>query len=276
MPANVPVAQAEAPNDAPKTQEPANALKKDFKPSYGEFSQSLFYTPEDIERMKKVLYMYEQVQRPEGTVAVVKDEFTELLDDVKPIESIQEPSKYPSFYLSSVVYRSSRDWLFWMNGEKYSPKKLPDDMKVVAVSPRSVTFSWTPQYVSQAKMRYEMKRTDNSLPRHFKASGGNVRYDKETESFIFTVAPNQSFVSAAFAIYEGKHGDRGVPVMAQQVQLDNIIPDNAPIEPFRDPDAELKSTMRQLQRVNSNLNTLTPRSRTTNNPATPPSTTPTN
>jgi hypothetical protein len=238
-------------------------IKKDFKPSYGEFEQSLLYSAQDIDRMKKVLTSYESIKRPEGSAKPVKDEFTELLN--MPVPTISEPENYPTYYMSSIVYRSPKDWLFWMNGTKYTPKKMPGGMKILAMSPRAALFAWEPEYIEQAKTRFERELIDTSIPKHIKAHNSYVKYDEKNNRFTVSIAPNQSFVSAAFAVYEGKHADKAVPEMPQEMRVNaalNDVPAVVSPQNFRDPDAELKATMQQQQRMSNNLGQLAPR----NNP----------
>lgn len=237
---------------------PAGAeLKKDFKPSYGDFEQSLLYSPEDIDRMKKVLYMYERVKRPEGAIAPVQDEFAKLIDAPVDAMPIDEPQQYPSYYLSSIVYRSSRDWLFWMNGKKYSPKKMPENMEMVSISPRAVTMIWNPSYVGSAHMRYEQKQYDQTIPKHLRSRMSQVRWSEEGGHFLFTLSPNQTFVSAALGVYEGKFADRSVPAITQTVG--EVFAEPGPPPEAIDPNANMKATIDQLQKVNRNLSQLAPR-----------------
>lgn len=244
--------------------QPVLQVKENYIPSYGDFPQSLLFNATDIDRMKKVLVAYESVKR-------INIPIVAALEVEIPVVTIKEPQQYPSFYLSSVLYRSPKDWLLWMNNNKYSPKKRPSEVTLLSISPRSVVFSWKPEYIQQAKMRFEQKLVDKTIPKHFKSAMSKVHYDKNREAFIFTLAPNQSFVGAALGVYEGKYASRNVPTIVPQDQANEIL-NSANIAPDPivglDPDAKLKATVQDLNRIRSNLVQLAPRNNP-NRPAAP-------
>ncbi|MFZ4125087.1 MAG: hypothetical protein ACOYJ2_03325 [Rickettsiales bacterium] len=260
-----------APTNVVEAQQPSPQMKENYIPSYGDFPQSLLFSGAEIDRMKRVLFAYESVKRVDTPAAITPE--VEI-----PIAVIEEPKQYPSFYLSSIVYRTPKDWLLWMNGGKYSPKKRPGEVTLLSISPRLALFSWKPEYIQQAKMRFEEAMIDTTIPKHFKAAMSNVRYDEKREAFVFALAPNQSFVGAAFGIYEGKYASRDVPEMEQQAQVDAILTPAVPSVPNptagRDPDAGLRETMQGLDRMRSNLTQLAPRNNP-NAPSTPNVTGPT-
>ncbi|MBN8543422.1 MAG: hypothetical protein J0M34_04065 [Alphaproteobacteria bacterium] len=249
----------------------APQIKENYIPSYGNFTQSLMFNSTDIDRMKKVLYAYESVKRIDKPTASTQTPEVPIL----PIAAVEEPKQYPSFYLSSIVYRSPKDWLLWMNNAKYSPKKRPGEATLLSISPRAAVFSWKPEYIEQAKLRFEQSLIDKTIPKHFKSAMSKVRYDENREAFVFTLAPNQSFVGAAFGIYEGKYASRDVPEMEQQAQVDALLAPAAPVAPNpnanRDPDAALRATVQDLDRMRSNLTQLAPRNNpnAANTPTTP-------
>lgn len=253
----VPAAASEP--SAPAAVEPAGELKANFKPSYGDFATSLLFGADDIDRMKKILYMYESVKRSSGPAKTTSDIVT-LIEE--PISSIQEPAVYPSFHLSSIIYRSGGDWLVWINGEKFTTKNPPKLAEVVGISNRSVTFAWKPEYIDIVKARYDRNIIDMSIPKHYKSRMSQVRYDEAQHRFLFTLSPNQTFVGAAMGVYEGKFSARTVPQMVQEEQMDAIFDqDNTPAPQGLAPDADakLKSTLQNMQKFNNNIGQFAPK-----------------
>lgn len=243
---------------------PIPAAPSGFKPSYGEFENSLMYSAQDIDRMKKVLYGYERLQQQTDGIAV-KDEFTDLLVEVKPVVAIQEPAKYPSYYLSSIVYRSPKDWIFWLNKEKVTPKHPVADLKIISVSDRSVTFLWQPEYLSAVKMRAEKDLLSTALPNHFRVSSAKIEPNDVDKGVRFTLAPNQTFVGAALGVFEGKHWQYAPPKMEQEMHFDDsaALPQEGMMTgaTTTPPTAEdqLRATTQELQDFNRNLTRLTPK-----------------
>lgn len=175
----------------------------EFTPSYGRFQYSLFFTSEEIERMKQVLNLVES-QRDQSTPYVqVNDDFTKLLEHTVTVPS--EPPNYPNFHLSSLTYKGPNAWAFWINDKKYTPKKLPPDITVLAISARSVTLAWSPSYIATAHARWKANEVNRSLPKNRLAQQAvDVTYRSSPPAFVFTLAPNQSYVGGAFAVYEGR------------------------------------------------------------------------
>ena len=175
----------------------------EFTPSYGRFQYSLFFTSEEIERMKQVLNLVES-QRDQSTPYVqVNDDFTKLLEQTVTVPS--EPPNYPNFHLSSLTYKGPNEWAFWINDKKYTPKKLPPDITVLAISARSVTLAWAPSFIDTAYARWKANEVNRSLPKNRLAQqASDVTYRSSPPAFVFTLAPNQSYVGGAFAVYEGR------------------------------------------------------------------------
>jgi hypothetical protein len=265
LPENATTAPVAAPADAPATE--ANAATPDltaengFTPSYGRFQYSLFFTPEEIARMKKVLDLVDS-QRGQSTPDIqANDDFNQLLEQA--VTAPVEPQPYPNFHLSSLTYKGPDTWVFWLNDKKYTPKKLPPDMTVLAISSRSVTLAWTPSFINAAYTRWSAKEMDQSIPKNRLAHPmADVTYQSSPPGFVFTLAPNQSYVGGAFAVYEGKHEEKTLSPMSNAT-LQGVTPvgemsgSTPPSTP--EPDAELNQTMGQQQQFIDNLKTLAPR-----------------
>jgi hypothetical protein len=197
------------------------ALDSGFVPSYGSFQYSLFFTPEDIARMKQVLNPVESQRGQSTPDAEANDDFTKLLE-----HSVTEPSEppiYPNFHLSSLTYKGPNAWVFWINGSKYTPKILPPDMTVQAISSRSVTLAWSPSYIATAHARWKANEINRSLPKNRIAQQAvDITYQSSPPAFVFTLAPNQSYVGGAFAVYEGRQVEIANTPLSPNVSL--ILP----------------------------------------------------
>ena len=202
-PAVLPEAATEQKAMAAAPSSMGSTLDSGFIPSYGSFQYSLFFTPEEIERMKQVLNLVESQRGQSTPDAQANDDFTKLLENSVTVPN--DPTTYPNFHLSSLTFKGPNAWVFWINGSKYTPKNLPPDMTVQAISSRSVTLAWSPSYIATAHARWRANEINRSLPKNRLAQQAvDVTYQSSPPAFVFTLAPNQSYVGGAFAVYEGR------------------------------------------------------------------------
>jgi len=171
--------------------------------SFGDSNISIFYSSEQTELMKKALTSFET--RP--IVSDVKPKINQpvkldaFLDTPKTLD---EPQKYPVFYLSSIVYRSPKDWSLWVSGHKITSAKNTTDLTVTKISKDEVSFSWTPAYVDALNKRQEQNRfADTATIKNLLSRSQNVAFDKTTGMVTFTLRSNQTFAVAYFSIFEG-------------------------------------------------------------------------
>ena len=123
---------------------------------------------------------------------------------------------YPQFFLSSIVYYSSKEWSVWINTVKLTnpaasepieipvtqfknvsegtPEKAP--MKVVSINKEKVTFEWKP--LSMAKIT----ETLSALPPG--QNDARIVVDQDEKVVRFTLHANQTFSSHSMSVVEGE------------------------------------------------------------------------
>jgi hypothetical protein len=203
--------------------------------SFGDAPDSLLFSTQQIEEMRSVLRAFEgsNTGAADGTALVV---------EVTTPQALQEPSLYPVFYLSSIVYRHADDWTIWIATDAQStmatassividpsatvanaplvapvtagianrliritPKTNNGELRALRVSAHRVDFSWAPPYMPAMKQRVENKKfaSVGSL-KHRLIGGNNPVYDDESESIRFSLNANQSFSAAFFNCFDGR------------------------------------------------------------------------
>lgn len=163
--------------------------------SYGENGISLFYTTEQVDRMKRALEAHE------GKI-VTKN--AEPVEEAPVVEKVDEPTSYPVFYLTTIMYRSANDWSIWVSGFKITAQKNTTDLTVTAVTPDSVTFNWKPGFTAAFQMRSEGKNFADPGPlKNRLQTNSNIVYNPETGIVTFTLHQNQSFSVGHYAVFEG-------------------------------------------------------------------------
>lgn len=180
-----------------------------FTPSYGTFEKSLFYREQDISRMKNVLEVYERVaSKGEKTdIAVDEQNIDKLLEGLQDPNAKQEGAEalteFPVYYIGSVLVRSPRDWVFWLNGERITPRTKSGEISVIAVSNKGVTLHWKPTAFREIVNAATVNK-NSSAAKQYASLVQSVRVD-EAEGFIqFTLRPNQTFSSKYLKVLEGK------------------------------------------------------------------------
>jgi hypothetical protein len=181
-----------------------NQQQKQF--SYGDSPISLMFLPAQTEVMKKALSNFES----KPVVPVEKKPETTAEPTVKfdiPVEvpkKIEEPEKYPVFYLSSIVYRAPNDWSVWVSGHKITSAKNKTDLTVTSITANQVSFKWQPIYAEALTAREEKKLfAETDAVKNRLSPNQNARLDKATGAVTFTLTTNQTFALAYFSIFEG-------------------------------------------------------------------------
>ena len=175
--------------------------------SFGTAKNSLLFTPAQIEGMKKSLTAYESLSHEVGDAN--PDDTAVVL---APQKKIGEPSDYPVFYLSSILYHSPTDWTVWLDRTRITPATNSGELIVTQVAADHASFRWTPPYIDAIAARYsgntfaDAHRVANRF-----TDPDTTKYAHGNTSVEFTLRPNQSFVSAYFHTFEGKLASPKVP-----------------------------------------------------------------
>lgn len=246
------VATGEAPKEAEAEKE------KNFIASYGTYGKSVFFTEEEIKRMKQVLYISESFKGEAVSDKPQTDDtaFNDLLGSLnnKATVDVSPITEFPSFYVSTIVYKSPSNWSLWLNGNRVTPKRVPAGIEVVAVSPTGAQFLWKPEKFMQFKAYWDDIEAGKVAkpPARSLSQAAKVTFDKKNSAWVFTVKTNQTFASQYMAVLEGKH-DAESSVTPPATPVVNTV--QPVVEPplLEEPDKELRATSEELQRQDRQL-----------------------
>jgi hypothetical protein len=189
--------------------------------SYGSWKYSVMFSPEDNERIKKVLRSFElglddaQVKTDDKKDSL-DDTVNALMQDAEKA-GVVKTVRMPSFHLHSIMYTSAHQWSLWLNTDLIA-NDTPDTMQgveAVSVSSDRVVFKWTlpADAVAAVKAKKKSKKTAKSKNKveevpavasnRLAQSAAALRYDEKENAYYFTLKANQVFVSDSERIYEG-------------------------------------------------------------------------
>jgi hypothetical protein len=271
-----PVSSAQK-SEAPSAKEPSTATNESVPDapelpaefSFGTHPYSLFFSTDQITQMKQAL------EEAETRLAAGTPPEPLAVPTIAP-PAPPEPPSYPNFYLSSIVYRGPGSWVFWMNGQQYTPKNPPPEMQVLAISSEAVTLLWQPTFLEDAVDRMKQKEFSQTIPSNLLAqkSEPGVVYDSDRGGLIFTLRLNQSYVGGAFAVYEGRYDEMPVPPLggASAANVSEATPSSGSAGSPQIPQMVMdQDTLNQLQQIQNNLGLLRPRNTQGGQQVTPPS-----
>jgi hypothetical protein len=182
--------------------------------SYGTATTSLMLTPHQLKNMMIALSTFESVVPDEKNT--MPEEPKLLIPKPETVEApkIEEPKTYPAFYLSSIAYRSAKDWTVWVNRIRINPKNNEGEVRVTRVTPDRVWFVWEPSYKPAFNQRIREKKFEPSDDlRHRVSKESGISYNEKTGVVSFSLRPNQTFAPAYYSSFEGKVEASSVPTL---------------------------------------------------------------
>ncbi len=190
--------------------------------SFGDSDVSILFLPSQTQVMKQALINFES--RPVHTATVEKTKEPTLKLDVIAEPHVNEPEKYPVYYLSSIVYHSPSDWSIWLSGHKITSAKNNTELKVTGISSDQATFSWTPGYSEALTLRKQHKSfAETDKVKHRLAATQISSYNENTGTVTFTLRPNQTFAVGYFSTFEG---------FMESPKLELALPAAVPVVPI--------------------------------------------
>ncbi len=157
---------------------------------------SIFFSHEDLQRVKNALEAYERSKREKQNTGETKaNDFLNQLTDTAPAKP-PEPKMftYPQFFLNSLVYHTSDDWVVLVNGQRFS-SQVPQqnaELRVVGVDSDKVTLEWHPQKLDKVMESWD------------RGPNPDVTFDRVNGIVTFTLLPNQTFSTYVMRAAEGK------------------------------------------------------------------------
>lgn len=130
----------------------------------------------------------------------------------------EEPKEAPAFYLNSILYVSASEWVIWVNGTKVTPKEPMSDITIDSVNKQAVAMSWKAHDLNLISPHWQEEIKKNK----------SISVSSDNHTVKFTLFPNQTFVSRAMEIIEGKGVSSPIGVGSEQAsQPDNAAPAGA-------------------------------------------------
>ena len=156
--------------------------------------KSLLFSNEDISSIQKARLSYEQRIAGVSTGKIDEQDFLKNLETM--VFSKIEPTvfTYPQFFLSSIAYYSTRDWVVWINNEKITQNSgiSTAGLRVIDIDNEKAIFEWFPENLDKIVDPGEYSQENQ------------VRMDMANKKVMFVLKPHQTFSSYAMRVVEGK------------------------------------------------------------------------
>lgn len=221
---------------AAATQSVAAAEDKPKQLSMGTYEYSVMYNQKDIEGLRRVLDFYEN-QKEDAEAKVVDtptevptDELTEILGSAKNTlanviqEEVQkvteEPKKeirplrnFPDYYLGTILYENPKEWAFWLDGRRVTPRTKLGELRVLSVESDRVRFAFKPREDFEQLKRIWDKRQEMIADGSIKKLPGSHRFvsatpkfvmDTEGERVLFSLRTHQTAILTIMQVADGK------------------------------------------------------------------------
>jgi hypothetical protein len=153
--------------------------------------KSLLLSDSDIDSIRKARNYYER--HLNGNNGIAEDDFLKNLEKIGNMDAESKTFTYPQFFLSSIAYRSAKDWVVWINDEKITQDSgiSASGLKIIQIDNEKITVEWKPKKMDK------ITDPDSSL-------NDPVKVDFLNDKVTFTIKANQTFTSYAMRIMEGK------------------------------------------------------------------------
>jgi hypothetical protein len=191
--------------------------------SMGTSRASVFFVPLQIRAMEEALTSGES----RATASPITQKSADLTVDLSQLQEapkIVEPDMYPVFYLSSIAYRASNDWSIWVSGHKITSRKNDTNLRILSVSPQSVSFLWSPVFADALITRTREHMFASPEPVKNKLTKTDThRFDEQSGSVSFSLRTNQSFLPAYMRTFEGFLESPKLPALVAATTTDAAI-----------------------------------------------------
>ncbi|MDX2112869.1 MAG: hypothetical protein SFW63_03955 [Alphaproteobacteria bacterium] len=156
---------------------------------------SLFFSPEQMRNIGYAINFYRKNAQGRMDVDEFDEEdFLSRLSGMRQTAQTNRYYEYPQFFLESLVYHESDNWVIWINGQKITQVADNDnsDLKVMSIDTDKVVLQWKPGDMEMVNDVWRTKRSSDIIVNQ---RAGTVQ---------FTLRPNQTFSSYAMEVLEGK------------------------------------------------------------------------
>lgn len=95
--------------------------------------ESIFFSAEELEILMQASQGQAQGLVDDGA----ESSETETAEPEQPIDRGRR-----ILTLAGVVYQSSKDWTIWLNGERVTPRNIPENVRGLTVQPDQIRLRW--------------------------------------------------------------------------------------------------------------------------------------
>lgn len=174
---------------------------------------TLMFSEQDV---NDLLAVYRSYQMGETELVEEVGEGRRLEDFLNPQETEEVPEEILQLSLASIIYHTDADWTIWVNGKRYyrdtamagfAVGDSQSQVKVVDITPSSVSFVWEPIPASFSKVAQrwqEKQRFSDHAQSPQVAKNEQVDFNRENRTVAVTLRPNQTFVSRFMSVMEGQ------------------------------------------------------------------------
>ncbi len=170
---------------------------------------SIMFKPAIIQRLDEEIARISASLQTTAKPAKMDDDLLSQLLASQPKEKEAAPEvpiekTFPIFYLNSIIYTSRAQWSVRINGLKFTNwnNDPQHSFFIAAIDKEHVTVQWKPVGIwpdLTAIWNQVKGNTDKHLPLQ------TIKLDDATNSVLFTLRPNQTFLSKAMQIREGHY-----------------------------------------------------------------------
>lgn len=218
LPPIAPPVENPAKQEAPEPNATEGSPTEQERFSFGTFPFSLLFMPDQVTALQTVLKAVESQKTSPTTTAAGTATSEELAPFLANPNVINEPSIYPVFYLSSVVYHDANDWVVWLANKRITPKNNNGELQVTSVTSQGVTFRWKPSYIGTlVRRKNEDKLTDATPVQNRLTVADSVTLNTVENAVSFSLKPNQSFSAAHLKTFEGKVNASAPPALVANI-----------------------------------------------------------
>ena len=205
-----------------------------FTPSYGDMNTSVVFGDGDITLMKGALDRIERILASGGEISapVVEARVDPSTGEPAPVVPQTVPDlNFPVYHVASIVYRSPRDWMVWVNGNRITPKRNNGEMRVVGVRPDQVQLSWKPDNWQYRTQVWQDKQPLSPEMRKIQSRQASSFVNMQSETLGAVMRQNQTWVTATPIIVEGKHPELEVTIKPEMKSADQTAEGAAGVVP---------------------------------------------
>jgi hypothetical protein len=194
-----------------------------YRASYGSVSYSVLFSDDTMQQVRNALDQAERAiaegRSPVAPSVVATPGATEpvVASAAPPPPQLQ----FPVFHVASIAYRSPKDWMLWINGQRATPKRPFVGIEVVGVVKDRVTLRWVPD---NWEYRALIWKADTEMPpalKRLRSRDGVTRIDTKAKALIATLKSNQTLVTSVPLVAEGRHMNLNASIQAQPLPNDS-------------------------------------------------------